>query len=65
MAVRLSGSDVGRWVVVLWEDVGRRDAILIGLNPARVLEPFSEQYDDVEAAQVIEKGRYFTYKADA
>jgi hypothetical protein len=63
--MKLHKSDVGRWVVVLWKDVGRRDAILIGLNPARVLEPFATDYDDVEASQIVETGRYFTYEQDA
>jgi hypothetical protein len=54
--VKINKSDVGRWVTVKWDDVGKRDGILISVNipSGKVFEPFGE-IQDIELNQIIEK----------
>jgi hypothetical protein len=54
--VKINKSDVGRWVTVKWDDVGKRDGILISVNmpSAKVFEPFGA-IQDIELNQIIEK----------
>jgi hypothetical protein len=55
-------SDIGRWITVKYDDVGKRDVLLVdirkwGTNNVALLvfEPFSGLQDDVVPDMVIEK----------
>lgn len=54
-------SDIGRWVTVKWNDVGRRDCVLVELNHdktrATVFEPYGELHG-ITGDQLVEKRDY-------
>lgn len=58
--LKIKKSDVGRWITVKWDDVGRRDSILVEVISkveARVYEPYGKLHR-VSIDQIIEKREY-------
>lgn len=62
--VKITNLDIGRWVTVKWDDVGRRDSLLIEILPfnggtrsAKVYEPYGKVHT-VDMDQIIEKRGY-------
>ena len=55
---KIKQSDVGKWVTVKWNDVGRRDSLLVEVDirnkSAKVFEPFGELHN-IELDQIIDK----------
>ena len=57
--MKIKQSDVGRWVLVDWSDVGRQEAILVEYDPPRVYTPYEEgttSIDDLD--QIVELGPF-------
>lgn len=58
--LKIKKSDIGRWVTVKWDDVGRRDSLLIEIvdcnkrKYAKVYEPYGAIHT-IELDQIIEK----------
>ncbi len=58
--LKLKKSDIGRWVTVKWDDVGRRDSLLIEIvdcdkrKYAKVYDPCGDIHT-VELDQIIDK----------
>jgi hypothetical protein len=55
--LKITKKDIGRWITVKWDDVGRRDSILVEVISkleARVYEPYG-RLARVSLDQIVEK----------
>lgn len=59
--MKIKKSDVGRWVTVKWDDVGRRDSILVEVDKTsgKVFEPY-EGLHRIELHQIVEKRKHIS-----
>lgn len=59
--MKIKKSDVGRWVTVKWDDVGRRDSILVEIDnkSGKVFEPH-RGLETICLTQITEKREYVT-----
>jgi hypothetical protein len=59
--LKIKKSDVGRWITVKWNDVGRIDCVLVNVDmeskSAKVFEPHGNLHT-VELNQILEKRAY-------
>lgn len=58
--IKVNKRDIGRWVTVKWDDVGRVDCLLVDINSygtGKVFEPY-EGLKNISMDQIIEKRDY-------
>ncbi len=60
--VKISKEDIGRWVPVKWDDIGRVDCLLVDIHPdykddLKVFQPHSGLHR-IDRDQIIEKRGY-------
>lgn len=61
--LKITKSDIGRWVTVKWDDVGRRDSIIVDYSPNEINKKYNyvKVFDldgslhTITADQIIEK----------
>jgi len=62
--IKIKQSDVGRWVTVKWDDVGRIDSLLVDYDKdgkygyARVFEPYNNRLTTITMDQIVEKRKF-------
>ena len=57
--MKIKASDVGRWVLVDWDDVGRQEAVLVDFDPPRVYAPHEDGTVSIDSVdQIVEIGPY-------
>lgn len=60
--IQLVNSDIGRWVTVIWDDVGKRDCLIVDFDEeyptyVDVFEPY-ECVHRITPDQIVEKRQY-------